>query len=213
MSSAAALEQSPDSLSPRQVSGAYAPLPDGEHDGRTTAHAIQTIRAEPLTLYNLWRNLSLIPLWQEHVVSVTSMTGSQSHWVMGNPEDAEGKRVAFDSEIFEDVPGSRIAWRSISGDVDQTGRVTFEPVTRGTLVTLLETVKMPFGAIGNAVSAVAKRSPRQTVIENLRHFKQLAETGEIPSVKGQPHGPRGLSGGFKEWLYGESNPTPPGTSE
>jgi hypothetical protein len=51
------------------------------------------------------------------------------------------------------------------------------------------------------------------VKENLRHFKELAETGEIPSVKGQPHGPRGVIGGIKEWMYGETNPTPPGTSD
>jgi uncharacterized membrane protein len=203
------------STSTQQVSGAYAPLPDGEHDGLVTAHAVQTIRAEQLALYNFWHDVSSIPLWQEHVVSVTPLTEHRSHWVMGNPEDAEGKRVEFDSEIYEDVPGSRIAWRSISGDVEQSGSVTFEPAVsgRGTLVTLIETIKVPFGALGNAAAAIAKRSPRQTVIENLRHFKQLAETGEIPSVKGQPHGPRGISGGFKEWLYGETNPTPPGVSE
>jgi hypothetical protein len=69
------------------------------------------------------------------------------------------------------------------------------------------------GALGNALAGVAKRSPRQTVIEDLRHFKQIVETGEIPSVKGQPHGPRGISGGIKEWMYGEINPTPPGSSD
>lgn len=199
----------------QQGSGTYAPLPNGEHDGRVTAHAVQTIRAEPLALYNLWHNVSQIPRWQEHVVSVTPLTDHQSHWVMGNPEDADGKRVEFDSEIYEDIAGSRIAWRSTSGDVEQSGSVTFELATsgRGTLVTLIETIKVPFGALGNAAAGIAKRSPRQTVIEILRHFKQLAETGEIPSVKGQPHGPRGISGGIKEWLYGETNPTPPGTSE
>jgi uncharacterized membrane protein len=201
--------------STQQVSGTYAPLPDEEHDGLVTAHAVQTIRAEQLALYNLWRDVSRIPLWQEHVVSITRLTDQQSHWVMGNPEDPDGKRLGFDSEIYEDVPGSRIAWRSILGDVVQSGSVTFEPAVsgRGTLVTLVETIKIPSGALGNAAAAIAKRSPRQTVIENLRHFKQLAETGEIPSVKGQPHGPRGISGGIKEWLYGETNPTPPGTSE
>ncbi len=218
MSSTTELEQNEatrSSSSTQQVRGTYAPLPDGEQDGRVTAHAVQTIGAEQVALYKLWRDVSHIPLWQEHVVSVTPVTERQSHWVMGNPEDADGKRIEFDSEIYEDVPGSRIAWRSISEEVEQAGSVTFEVAVsgRGTLVTLIQTVKVPFGALGNAAAGVAKRSPRQTVIENLRHFKQLAETGEIPSVKGQPHGPRGISGGIKEWLYGETNPTPPGTSE
>ena len=200
---------------PEQTSGAYFPQPDGERDGYVTAHAVQTIAADANSLYKMWRDVSFLPRWQEHVVSVTPMDERLSHWVMGNPEEANGARVEFDSEIFEDVPGQRISWRSITPEVKQTGTVTFEPAHsgRGTLTTLVQTVKVPMGSLGNALAGVAKRSPRQTVIENLRHFKQLAEAGEIPSVKGQPHGPRGLSGGFKEWLYGETNPTPPGTSE
>jgi hypothetical protein len=63
-----------------------------------------------------------------------------------------------------------------------------------------------------AAAAVAKRSPRQIVIEDLRHFKQLAETGEIPNVDRNPHGPRGFIGSLKERLYGENNPTPAGTT-
>ena len=49
------------------------------------------------------------------------------------------------------------------------------------------------------------------MIEDLRHFKELAESGEIPTVEGQPHGPRGVIGNIKRWMYGETNPTPEGT--
>ena len=193
----------------------YAPLPDKKEDGRVTAHAVQTIQAEPNALYRLWSDLSLIPRWQEHVISVSPTGPDTSTWVIGNPEDEDGKRIQFDSQITKDVPGETIAWTSISPEIEQTGGVTFvpSPSGRGTVVTLIQTVKVPGGNLGNAIAGAGERSPRQTVIENLRHFKQLAETGEIPSVKGQPHGPRGASGGFKEWLYGETNPTPPGTSE
>ncbi len=198
----------------------YNPLPKAKKDGYVTAHAVQTILADPQTLYQLWSDVESIPLWQEHVVSVNRQAGSQSdrvsHWVMGNPEDPDGKRIEFDSQEIESTPGSRIAWRSISGDVEQTGEVNFVAVEKGefsgTRVTLIQTVKVPGSLIGNAAVAVAKRSPEQTVIENLRHFKELVESGEIPSVKGQPHGPRGVTGAVKEWALGETNPTPPGTS-
>jgi uncharacterized membrane protein len=191
----------------------YVPLPSGSQDDWTHAHARQTILVEPQALYELWKDQTSFPLWQEHVVAVTPTTGNQSHWVMGNPEDADGKRVEFDSEIVEDIPGHRIAWKSIGGDLEQSGEVEFHARRdgRGTVVTLIQHFKLGF--LANAVAGVAKRSPKQTVIEDLRHFKELAEAGEIPSVKGQPHGPRGFSGGIKEWLYGETNPTPPGTSE
>ena len=193
----------------------YVPLPDSKEDGVVFASTVQTIQGDPTQLYQLWSNVTLFPRWQEHVVSVTPTGPRTSHWVMGNPEDEDGKRVEFDSEITEDVPGEKISWRSISDTVHQTGTVTFvaSPAGRGTVVTLIQSVKVPLGSLGNTLAATAKRSPKQTVIEDLRHFKQIVETGEIPSVKGQPHGPRGISGGIKEWMYGENNPTPPGTNE
>lgn len=192
----------------------YVPPAPKTADGQIQGYAVQTIRAEPVALYNFWRKLDFIPRWQENVVSVTSISERISHWVMGDPEDENGKRIEFDSEVIEDVPGSKLSWKSITPGIVQSGTVTFEasPSGRGTLVTLIQSEKLPGGSLSNAAAAVAKRSPRQIVIEDLRHFKQMAEAGEIPSVKGQPHGPRGMSGGIKEWMYGENNATPPGTS-
>ena len=193
----------------------YVPLPAKTQDGAILGHAAQTILREPHELYSLWRNVKEIPRWQEFVVSVAEIDSTTSHWVMGDSDDADGKRVAFDSRITEDVPGAKISWESISKGVDLSGTVTFTAANsgRGTTVALIQRVVVPAGAFGNAIAAMLARSPGQIVIENLRHFKQLAESGEIPTVKGQPHGPRGISGGIKEWMYGETNPTPPGTSE
>lgn len=191
----------------------YAPLPDKSKDGHVTSHAVQTILVEPQALYELWNDVESIPLWQEHVVSVTKTGASSSHWVMGNPEDADGKRIEFDSEETENEPGKKIAWHSVTPGVEQSGVVTFEPhyAGRGTTVTLVQDVKIPGGVLGAFAGAVAERGPEQTVIEDLRHFKQLAESGEIPTVEGQPHGPRGTVGKIKRWMYGETNPTPTGT--
>lgn len=197
----------------KQAGDHYVAMPKGHADGWAHAHARQTILAEPQALYELWRDVTRFPLWQEQVVSVTPTSGTRSHWVMGDPEDADARHIEFDSEITEDVPASKIAWTSIGGDVEQNGVVTFATRRdgRGTVVTLVQHFKV--GAVANAAAAVVKRSPAQTVIEDLRHFKSLAETGEIPTVKNNSHGPRGVSGGIKSWMYGETNPTPPGTSE
>ena len=198
----------------KQPGAHYAPPADQVKDGVVYAHAVQTILVEAKPLYNLWRDVASAPLWQEHIVSVTVKSPTVSHWVLGDPEDANGKRIEYDSEIVEDVPGEKIAWKSITKGIDESGVVTFtpHPAGRGTLVTLNERVKALGGALGNAAAAVIERSPRQTVIEDLRHFKEMAEAGEVPSVKDQPHGPRGVTGKIREWMYGETNPTPPGTS-
>lgn len=197
----------------------YAGLPDDSDHGIVNAHAVQTIMAEPEALFDLWSEVKLYPLWQEHVISVertrTEADGNVTHWVMGDPSEPHGKRIEFDSKTVEDRANMKISWRSITNSLQQSGYVTFVATEsgRGTLVTLIQRINVPGGTVGNAVVATAKRSPRQTVIEDLRHFKQLAETGEIPSVEGQPHGPRGISGGIKRWMYGETIPTPPGSSK
>ena len=68
------------------------------------------------------------------------------------------------------------------------------------------------GKLTSAWETLVGRNPKQSVIENLRHFKALAETGEIPRIEGQPHGPRGSVGSLKESVYGEEIPTPPATN-
>ena len=193
----------------------YVAPPEKDEEGRLIATAVQTIQATPDQLYSLWSDISSFPMWQENVISVIPDGPALSHWVMGNPEDVDGRRLEFDSQIVEDIPGRRIAWKSITKEVDLAGSVTFQEANsgRGTVVNLRQALKVPLGDFANSLTAAVKRSPRQTLAENLRHFKQLVETGEIPSVMGQPHGPRGLSGGIKQWLYGETNPTPHGTSE
>lgn len=192
----------------------YTPPPGKDEEGRVLETTVQTIQGTPESLYALWSDLTSFPRWQEYVISVTPGEAGTSHWVMGNPEDADGKRVEFNSKIVEDIPGKRIAWQSQDEHINVSGTVNFtqSPAGRGTVVTLSQLMNVPGGIFGNAVAGIVARSPRQILVENLRHFKQLAEAGEIPSVKGQPHGPRGISGGIKEWLYGDTNPTPPGTS-
>ncbi|MDQ1451419.1 MAG: hypothetical protein QOK38_1285 [Acidobacteriaceae bacterium] len=59
------------------------------------------------------------------------------------------------------------------------------------------------GKLASAWETLTGRNPKQAVVENLRHFKAFAETGEIPRTQGQPHGPRGVVGSMKASAYGE----------
>ena len=194
--------------------GHFTPLPQDVKDGAVRAHTLQTINADRQTLYKLWRDVTSAPKFQEYVVSVVPKSATVSTWTFGNPEDPKAKSVSYDTEVFEDIPGEKIAWRSIDTSFNEQGEVHFEdaPGGRGTRVTLIENIDVPGGRLAVAAAALTKRTPRQIVIEDLRHFKELAESGEIPSVVENPHGPRGFSGSIKARLYGENNPTPPGTS-
>jgi uncharacterized membrane protein len=90
--------------------------------------------------------------------------------------------------------------------------VIFEeaPGGRGTVATVLQAFRM--GKLTSAWETFTGRNPKQAVIENLRHFKALAETGEIPRTQGQPHEDRGLIGKMKASTYGEKVPTPSGSN-
>ena len=75
------------------------------------------------------------------------------------------------------------------------------------MVTVLQEFRM--GKLASAWETFLGRNPKQAVIENPRHFKAFAETGEIPRTQGQPHGGRGVIASIKESMYGEKVATPP----
>jgi uncharacterized membrane protein len=195
------------------LNGRYLPPPE-DKDGKIWIRTSVLIQTEAEQLYEMWRDVESAPLWQEQIVRVTRTGEKTSHWVMRSrdtdkPND-DDKTIEWNSEILADEPGRRIAWRSVGGDSDNAGEVVFEPSPgrKATLVTVLQEFRM--GKLANAWETIVGRNPKQAVIENLRHFKALAETGEIPRTEGQPHGPRGTIAGIKESVYGEKIATPPG---
>jgi len=181
------------------LNGRYLPPPE-DNDGRLWVRTTALIHADAEQLYALWRNLEAAPQWQEQIERVTVTGEKTSHWVMrpGTKDDKTEKTIEWDSEILKDEPGQRIAWRSIGGDSENAGEVVFEksPGGKATMVTVLQEFRM--GKVASIWETIVARNPKQAVIENLRHFKALAETGEIPRTEGQPHGPRGTIAGIKK---------------
>ena len=189
------------------LEGRYLPPPE-DKDGKLWVRTSALIQADPQDLYDMWRNVEAAPAWQEQVTQVVSTGERTSHWVMVS----DGKNIEWDSEVLADEPGKRITWRSIGGDSDNAGEVIFEdaPGGRGTMVTVLQEFRM--GKLASAWETFVGRNPKQAVIESLRHFKALAETGEIPRIQGQPHEDRGMIGKMKATTYGETIPTPRGSN-
>jgi uncharacterized membrane protein len=187
---------------------AHYVAPPQDKDGKTWVRTSAIVLAEAQTLYALWRDIESAPKWQEQLKEVVKTGPNTSRWVMVKDD----KTLTWNSEILADEPGKRIAWRSTGGDIDAAGEVTFEPAPtgRGTMITVLQEFTM--GKLAIAWETLTGRNPRQRVIESLRHFKALAETGEIPRTHGQPHGPRGLIGKAKAAAYGEEVPVPPESS-
>ncbi len=132
-------------------------------------------------LYDFWRDFRNLPLFMENIESVEVMDGPLSHWVVRGPAGAD---LEWDSRITEDIPGEVIAWRSVEGaSVDNSGRVEFRdsPNARGTIVSVTIAYDPPGGKLGKVFAKIFRREPAIQARHELRRFKQLMETGELPT--------------------------------
>lgn len=176
---------------PTANSGNSVQGPKGvQNESGIKVHKAVTIGKPADQLYHFWRDFANLPKFMNHLVSVEVKDGSKSHWVAKAPF---GKTVQWDAEIINDDPGKLIAWRSLPGaDVDSAGSVRFLPAPqgRGTEVHVDLSYKPPAGQLGAAIAKLFGEEPNQQVDNDLRHFRNLMEAGEIPTVEGQSHGSR-----------------------
>jgi uncharacterized membrane protein len=152
------------------------------------ARSAITIRASADDLYQRWRDFERLPTFMYHLEAVTVAAGGRSHWVAKAPADS---KVEWDAEMTEDVPGQRIAWRSVEGSsVENAGTFELRPAPggRGTEVHVSLTYSPPGGALGALIARVFGEEPAQQISDDLRRFKQLIETGEIARSDGAPWG-------------------------
>lgn len=145
-----------------------------------------TINKPVEDLYRYWRRFELLPTFMKDVTSVQTIDPKRSHWVLGKTAE----QIEWDVEITEDLINERIAWRSRDGEkTQQAGAVTFNraPGNRGTEVRIR--IEYPGRKPGALLAKFIGESPENKVREDLLRFKQLIETGEIPTIEGQPQGP------------------------
>jgi uncharacterized membrane protein len=171
------------------------------------AHASFAVNCTQEEAYQLWRDFENLPKFMRHLVSVSLLEDGRSKWTIEGPWNAH---FHWTAEITEDNKGRRIAWRSLPGShpgsqIQNSGSVEFRegPGQRGTLVVLRMTYAPPAGRMGKALAYLLGKDPAFTLREDLRRFKALIETGEIPTTHGQPHGPRGLHGRTHQMLLRE----------
>jgi uncharacterized membrane protein len=135
----------------------------------------------PWDLYQFWRNFENLPRFMSHLESVRVIDARRSHWVAKGPA---GSRVEWDAEVINDEPNALIAWRSLSNaDVDNAGSVRFVPGPegRGTDVKVVIDYIPPAGRVGSAIAHLFGEEPSIQIREDLQRFKQLMETGQVPT--------------------------------
>lgn len=144
-----------------------------------------TINKPVAELYSFWRNFENLPAIMDHLEAVMVKDKDHSHWVVKGPA---GVKVEWDAEIFQEKENEIIAWKSVEGSaVPNAGTVQFTDLgeERGTEVLVELVYEPPAGVIGAAFAKLFGEEPNIQVQEDLRHFKQKMEAGELPTTEGQ----------------------------
>jgi uncharacterized membrane protein len=148
-----------------------------------------TIRRPAAELFEFWRNVENLPRIVKHPITITTISPTESHWVVSAP--IGGDPVEWDSIIINEEKNKLIAWRSREGaEVGNAGSVRFEaaPGDLGTEVTVALEYDPPGGKLAAWMAKLSPEQPGRQVAEALRRFKALMEAGEIPTTEGQPVG-------------------------
>ena len=122
------------------------------------------------TAYNQWTQFESFPEFMEGVESITQTDDRHSHWIT----KVGGVRREFDTEITEQHPDERVAWRSTGGDTRQAGVVTFHRLSDDSTRVTIQIDWEPQGLTEKVGSAV-NVDDRQ-VKADAKRFKDFIES-------------------------------------
>ena len=138
------------------------------------------------TAYNQWTQFEEFPSFMEGVTAVTQLDDRRLRW----QANIGGKDKEWTSEITEQRPDERVAWKSTSG-AKNAGVVTFHRLADRKTRVMLQVEYDPEGVVENVGDAVGLVTSR--VGRDLARFKDYIESrqretgawrGEVPA-KGQ----------------------------
>jgi uncharacterized membrane protein len=120
------------------------------------------------TAYNQWTQFEEYPRFMKHVKSVRQVSDKSLHWTV----TLGGAEREFDTEIVEQIPDQRIAWRSVQG-LRHHGLVSFQSLgpAKTRLTVLLE--YDPEGVIENVGSFFGV--PKADLDADLARFIEFIE--------------------------------------
>lgn len=127
------------------------------------------------TAYNQWTQFESFPQFMEHVETISQVSDTLTRWVT----TIGGERQEFNAEITEQHPDERIAWRSITGDVNHAGVVTFHRIDDTTTRVMIQLDWEPTGAkekVGSALGLDARQ-----IKSDAARFKEFIEKRGVES--------------------------------
>ncbi|MEV7178986.1 SRPBCC family protein [Kitasatospora sp. NPDC093679] len=127
------------------------------------------------TAYNQWTQFADFPRFMEGVEEVTQIDERHNHW----KTKVAGVSREFDTEIVDQLPDEKIAWRTVGGDVQQMGVVTFRRLDNDHTMVRLALDFEPDGVAEKAADMMGMVDRR--VKGDLRRFKAFIEDQGLES--------------------------------
>jgi uncharacterized membrane protein len=153
-----------------------------------------TVNAPRDEVYRLWLDFERLPQWIRHLDAV--VLRDEDGRVVWSIRPPGLPAFSWVTEVGEVREGELLSWHTVGeGPLGHRGRVELRdaPGGRGTEVR----VHLSFdarGPLSRGLLRLFDRLPTLGLLEDLRNFKSLAETGEVPTISGQPHGVRPVLG-------------------
>jgi len=121
------------------------------------------------TAYNQWTQFESFPQFMDGVESITQVDATHNHWVT----KVAGVTREFDTEVTEQHPDERVAWKSVGGELNHAGVVTFHRLSDTETRVMIQLEWQPEGLTEKAGSAVGVDSHQ--VKADAKRFKKFIE--------------------------------------
>jgi len=134
------------------------------------------VQAPVQQAYNQWTQFEEFPKFMEGIQSVQQLDDTRVQWVA----EIGGKSRQWTTEITEQQPDKKVAWKTIDGEVKNDGAVSFEEIAGGHTRVNVE-MDVEGDSTGENVAGDLLGVVKRQVHGDLERFKQLIENRDEES--------------------------------
>jgi uncharacterized membrane protein len=147
-----------------------------------------TVNKPRSEVFAFWRKLENLPLFMKHLKSVEQIDDNSSMWKAKIP--GWPVTLSWKAQILKEEKDELLSWQSLpDSTVFNAGKVEFRDAGNNeTEVHAVITYKAPLGKAGEEIARLLNPAFENMVQEDLRNFRRYIETGEVPTIEGQPYG-------------------------
>lgn len=119
------------------------------------------------TAYDQWTQFETFPQFMDEVEEIRQLSDTELEWTTS----IAGRTDTFRTRITDQVADEHIAWTTLRGDVEHTGRVAFDEVGEGRTRLTVEMTHDPQGGLEKLGSMLGLDDRAvQTDLENFKSF-------------------------------------------